>query len=225
MHWVLLAVLAIPGCGRPGAFPVRAASGILSPADATGRRPAPVTTPREEVLRWAQGTYIHRVLAERDSVLDRWNASVDEPIRVWIDDPPRGYPDHAPVVAGAFRDWTAIGLPVRFVFVDRRDAAQVRVTWHDSPNRRTGNTVWRVDNDGWMRGSDVVLAARFADGRPLDPMSVRAIALHEVGHVLGLSHSTDAHDIMAPIVRATALSPSDRATARLLYTLPAGRVR
>jgi len=62
-------------------------------------------------------------------------------------------------------------------------------------------------------------------GRSLDTRGVRAIALHEIGHMIGLSHSTDGHDIMAPLVRVGDLSSTDRATARLLYTFPAGRIR
>jgi predicted Zn-dependent protease len=54
---------------------------------------------------------------------------------------------------------------------------------------------------------------------------VRAIALHEVGHAIGLAQSDDRHDIMAPLVRVAALSVGDRATARLLYALPAGHLR
>jgi predicted Zn-dependent protease len=69
------------------------------------------------------------------------------------------------------------------------------------------------------------LATHMGDGRPLDGQSLRAIALHEIGHLIGLAHSDDGHDVMAPLVRVTALSAADRATARLLYTLPAGHLR
>jgi predicted Zn-dependent protease len=73
--------------------------------------------------------------------------------------------------------------------------------------------------------SEITLATHISNGAPLDDRGMRAIALHEVGHALGLSHSTDAHDIMAPLVRVDDLSEPDRSTIKLLYSLPAGRVR
>jgi len=63
-----------------------------------------------------------------------------------------------------------------------------------------------------------------SDGHPLDSRGMRAIALHEVGHALGLSHSLNERDIMAPLVRVDGLSEQDRGTIKLLYSLPAGQV-
>src|SRR5687767_10002221 len=40
---------------------------------------------RADVLRGAGGTYIGRLLLERDSTLSRWPTRVEDPIRVWIE--------------------------------------------------------------------------------------------------------------------------------------------
>jgi hypothetical protein len=210
-----IAVMA--GIGLSGYFAIE---GHTSAGVAAFEDPSPS---RDEVLRSAGGTYIGRLLSERDSMLSRWPTRIEDPIRVWVE--PSGMAGFTDRVRGAFSEWTGVGLPLRFVFVDRARDAEIRVRWTDRLERKTGNTVWRVDRHGWMRGSDVVLATHLGDGRPLDARSLRAIALHEVGHALGLAHSDDRHDVMAPLVRVASLSGSDRATARLLYTLPAGHLR
>lgn len=157
------------------------------------------------------------------TVKSRWPDRLRDPIRVWVEPSPMvGFTDR---VHDAFTEWTAIGLPLRFEFVDRARDAEIRVRWTDRLERKTGNTVWRVDRNGWMRASDVVLATHLGDGRVLDPRSLRAIALHEVGHAIGLAHSDDRHDVMAPLVRVATLSGGDRATARLLYALSDGHLR
>jgi predicted Zn-dependent protease len=61
----------------------------------------------------------------------------------------------------------------------------------------------------------------------LPPAVVRAAALHEVGHLLGLNHSPDSTDIM--FEKATAatrdITRADRRTLHLLYRLPPGPTR
>jgi hypothetical protein len=63
----------------------------------------------------------------------------------------------------------------------------------------------------------------------LTPRQVRAVALHEIGHVLGVSgqHSPLAGDVMYAVAgdrRIEALSEHDKNTLRALYSLPPGTV-
>jgi hypothetical protein len=89
----------------------------------------------------------------------------------------------------------------------------------------SGKTRWARDDGWWIVDADVTLAVHHDGGETLDPAAIRAIALHEVGHLLGLDHTSDIANIMTPRVRVRELSNADRSTMKLLYTLPPGPVR
>ena len=88
-----------------------------------------------------------------------------------------------------------------------------------------GRTRWTHDQHRWIVGGSLLLALHLPDGRPLGRDAVRAIALHEVGHLIGLDHTRDDANIMAPRIRVSELSEADRQTARLVYSLPPGSLK
>jgi len=207
----------LDGAAAPRAAARRPAADVSS----TGR--ATVNLLRSE----SEGTYIDRILAERDSTLQRWPDRRANPIRVWLDGSLNGGAVPAAfesAVESAFAEWSSIGVPVRFEFVQRPQDAEVRVHWADRLSQKTGSTTWRADHNGWLTTGDITLATHIGGGQQIDPRGMRQIALHEVGHLVGLSHSQNPRDIMAPLVRATDLTAEDVATARLLYSFQAGRV-
>jgi predicted Zn-dependent protease len=89
----------------------------------------------------------------------------------------------------------------------------------------SGKTVWSRDNGWWLISSDIQLALSHPGGGTVSPPQIRAIALHEVGHLLGLDHSAAPDHIMSARIRVRELTDADRATVRLLYSIPAGTLR
>ena len=173
-----------------------------------------------------RGTYLADILAERDSALSRWPDRTDKPVRVWVQSAPtlpgwrRQFPD---LVKVALQEWSQVGIPVRFVYVTDPARAEVRVRWVERLNDEScGETTWTADADGWMRRADITLAMRSSDGVLQDERDMRAMALHEAGHLLGLGHTSDTTAIMAPWVAADDLTEADRATVRALYALRPG---
>lgn len=184
---------------------------------------------RHRLALGASGTYIDEILLERDSALARWPDRTSQPIRVWIGSGAGipGWSDSFPArVRDAFEEWSDLGIPVRFQFVTDSLDADVHVAWidhFDSPI--SGKTLWARDRSWWIVNANITLALHHNAGEALDDSSVKAIALHEVGHLLGLDHTSDTTDIMTARVRVRDLSNADRATMKLLYSLPPGSIR
>lgn len=175
------------------------------------------------------GTYMAELLVARDSSLTRWPDRRVKPLRVWVQ-PTSRHPDfdsaYVAIVRDAFATWSQTGIPVRFTYVLDSARADVHVTWLDRFNESiSGKTLWAHDDDGWIVEANIVLALHHRGGEPLDSAAVRAISLHEVGHLIGLDHTSDTLAIMTPRVRVKQLALADVATARLLYSVPPGSVK
>ncbi|HEX4933181.1 MAG TPA: matrixin family metalloprotease [Gemmatimonadaceae bacterium] len=169
------------------------------------------------------------MLLERDSSLARWPDRVAPPIHVWVQ-PESDVPGWSAGLPGeirsAFLEWQSTGIPVRFAFVADSLDAEVHVRWTDRFTEPiSGRTRWARDDAWWITDAVITLAVHHHQGELLDNEAMRAMALHEIGHLLGLDHTADPGSIMARRVRVRSLTAVDRATARLLYQLPAGAVR
>jgi hypothetical protein len=175
------------------------------------------------------GTYIGDILRLRDSSLARWPDRHGIPLSIWIQPrcPVKDYTtSYTASVRAAFQEWGALHLPISFTFVDDSAEAEVHVTWIDHFNEPiSGRTRWARDDDWMITDANIVLAVHHNRGEQLDQEAMRAMAMHEIGHLLGLDHTTDSLSIMAPKVRVRQLSAADRATVRLLYALPSGPLR
>ncbi len=176
---------------------------------------APTTTPLAPVFRADGRAVMH------------WPSRVRRPLTVWVADPashPDGRGDDRTVVMDALAAWGDVGLPIRFALVADSVRADVTVGWTDHlAPPLTGSTAWRWDSRGWVTHAHVTLARRHADRTRVEGAELRAIALHELGHALGLGHAADSASVMAPFVVARDLTDADARAARMLYTLPPGR--
>lgn len=188
-----------------------------------------VSDARRRLQQYSAGTYINDVLIAHDSAIARWQDRRGTPLHVWVQDSPSfndWNPDNVALVREAFIAWTEAGVPLNFTFVLDSASADVHVTWIDRFNEQiSGKTLWTHDDRWWIVGADILLALHHRTGEPLDASAIRAISLHEVGHLVGLDHTADTTSIMAPRVHTRELSAADRATVQLVYSVPPGSMR
>jgi len=171
--------------------------------------------------------YMDEILAKRGGNVARWVDRRDDPVRVWVQ--PKSpiedwWPDFPERARDAFYTWAAAGIPIKFLFIDDSAAAEVRVRWVDRFPAAAGKTYWARDQNWWIVDADIELAVHHPDGQRYDGTNIRTIALHEVGHLVGLDHTANPDNIMSASVHVSNLSAADLRTASLVYKLPPGPV-
>jgi hypothetical protein len=173
----------------------------------------------------AERHYLDSLFGGPDSVVRHWPVG-SEAINVSIvPGGPAGFlPEMVSEVRQALDAWSPAAVGLRFLEQDDTTAAALVVRWSDTLEAdRAGTTDVTWDKAGRIRRVAVYLTTRSpATGRAFAPETRRAIALHELGHALGLPHSGHLPDVMYPIATAIALTDRDRFSLRLLYELPTG---
>jgi len=140
--------------------------------------------------------------------------------------PPTYRAEFGDAVRSAFARWEATGVPVRFTLLADSGTAEVRINWRvQFEIDRTAQTDLTWDADGHLESGTITLALFDPQSRPMEADDIRVVALHEIGHLLGLDHSADSADIMFPVTKVRDLSDRDIQTALLLYDLPPGSIR
>jgi hypothetical protein len=183
---------------------------------------------RSRIAEEQQFTYIGGTLLETDSTIRRWpDDRLTRPLAVCvIRNRVDGFKDD--FVANlnyALGRWNGV-LPLGLSTGADSANADVIVTWTPQlDSGKTGRTDLTWDRRGFIRHAFVTLATHDPSGRLLDAQRMSALALHEIGHALGLGHSPVREDALYPVATALELTDRDRRTARLLYELPPGSIR
>lgn len=144
-------------------------------------------------------------------------------LRVWVQPRSSNAPlgaDSATVgmIQRAFHAWDPSQIPLSISQVsDSGDADIVIVFLDHFENATDGYTTVVWDRHGVITHGLVQLALHKHTGEALSDSAKLAVVTHEVGHALGLGHSRDTADVMAPIVRVTHPTRSDLAALRAIY--------
>jgi predicted Zn-dependent protease len=187
---------------------------------------------RHRVDNLKSGSYIDDILAAQDSALYRWPDRGIDAVQVYVEPSSSAAGWDAAYVdlaRSAFAEWNDAGFPLRFNFIYDSAKADIKLRWKErfpaEEGQRIGVTERIHTNEFWIASARIDIANHDSTGRLIPTRMVGGTLRHEIGHALGLNHANDATSVMYRESASTTISPSDRATLRLLYLIPPGSLR
>jgi len=201
-------------------------------ASSARRQSMPPEELRRRVDNLKSGSYIDDIILAQDSSLYRWPERSAGAVNVYVEPWSQAAawtPTYVELARAAFADWSDAGFPLRFQFILDSTAADIRVRWRErfppEDGQRIGVTERLHTSEFWIASAGIDIANHDSTGRLIPARMVAGTLRHEIGHALGLNHADDATSVMYRESAATTISPSDRATLRLLYLVPPGSLR
>ncbi len=166
---------------------------------------------------------------ESSSSTIRWNHF---PLTVYIDDSfIERNPEYTDNVREALELWeTASNNLVSFT-ITTSSSADIVVEWTASLKEKSTDTLGNTDlkfinvsNFGVIQDATIEMLTR-TNGKQLNEIDMTNLALHEIGHAIGLKHSSDGNDIMYPTLEIPSssikeISQEDIQKLTDLYKLP-----
>ena len=165
--------------------------------------------------------YVGNLDGKNEPTLPLWRTTTDARRTLWVYfmEPPPERPHFWGETVRAMEAWNDVGgVPLRFKRTRSAQSPDVEFRWiRQFEAHQAGTTDWETDGEGWLNSAVVTLATQHEGGTSMSDEFLLLVALHELGHVIGLPHSDDPSDVLHPGNRNMALSDRDIRSARQLY--------